>query len=876
MTQRDKTTRGDDDLRALFDALRREEHKSVPPYRHAHWVREQPETRSILKWRLVIAGACATMVTAGLAALSVGWPLWMPAVDVEVDEPTAPPALVSRHIPPPAASPPAASTSTVARRVPVPDPTPDEPEPVRRAEARAFAVESASEAEIWIGVPEPPPLAETDPLLAKAKPLEAGEWRVEKPTGPSIPDVPVQGRFYTETMTLAPGAADGDPSNASGSPGRDLKTIVGGVANQDRLTGPARSDLGRDSMEEIVVVTAGAGAEYDVAPGGHIDVEAEAAGLERALRERVPPSGPLMAGAGAVEAPLRIPSSYVKPAYPEVARKACMKGKVVLGAVIRKDGTVGEIKVLQSGHPDVGFADEAVNAVRQWRFKPATRGGVPVEVYYTIPVEFGLEEEGRVTTPEPSFGPSIESYAAIEDNPFHVVADEPLSTFSADVDTASYSNVRRFLSHGTAPPKDAVRVEEMINYFDYDHPAPAGNDPFGVAIEVTDTPWNARTRLARVTLAARDVERSERPAANLVFLLDVSGSMRPHNKLPLVKRAMTLLTQQLEDRDTIAIVVYAGASGLALPPTPGSDRATILDSLRRLEAGGSTAGAAGLKLAYGTAWENFVPGGINRVILATDGDFNVGVTSHSELLSIIERDAKRGVFLTALGFGMGNYKDDRLEQLADRGNGNYAYIDTLAEARKVLVEEVSGTLVTVAKDVKFQVEFNPVEVGAYRLIGYENRLLAHRDFNDDTKDAGEVGAGHTVTVLYELVPPDGVGTDAEVDPLRYRRKSEPSKAARSGELFTLKIRFKRPDGDTSTLRTYPVHDEGLALAAASDDTRFAAAVAAFGMRLRQSAPVRDFGWAEIRDLAAGAIGRDAHGHRVQSLELMDRASRLAP
>jgi Ca-activated chloride channel family protein len=625
------------------------------------------------------------------------------------------------------------------------------------------------------------------------------------------------------------------------------------------------SNLEIAAMEEIEVITH----EAEDEPR-----EKRRGVAKHKARETPPPSGPVLAGVDTVVEPERL--VYVKPVYPEIARKANIRTKVILQAVVRKDGSVGDVQVLQSGQPGLGFQEEAINAVRQWRYKPATRDGKPVEVYYTIRVDFGLGDEGETAVFKPSFGPSVESYAAFEDNPFHVVDDEPLSTFSADVDTASYANVRRFLTNGAAPPRDAVRVEEMINYFDYDHPAPAGNDPFGVAIEVTETPWNARTRLARITLAAKEIERSERPAANLVFLLDVSGSMRPHNKLPLVVSAMTLLTEQLDDRDTIAIVVYAGASGLVLPPTPGSDRATILDSLRRLDAGGSTAGAAGLRLAYRTARENFVPGGINRVILATDGDFNVGVTGHSELLSIIEKDAKRGVFLTALGFGMRNYKDDRLEQLADRGNGNYAYIDTLSEARKVLVEEVSGTLVTVAKDVKFQVEFNPVEVGAYRLIGYENRLLAHRDFNDDTKDAGEVGAGHTVTVLYELVPPNQVGTDPEVDPLRYRRDGEPSKAARSGELFTLKIRFKRPDGDTSVLRTYPVHDEDLPLRAASDDTRFAAAVAAFGMRLRQSEPVRDFGWAEIRDLAAGAIGRDAQGHRVQSLELMDRAGRLSP
>jgi len=469
---------------------------------------------------------------------------------------------------------------------------------------------------------------------------------------------------------------------------------------------------------------------------------------------------------------------------------------------------------------------------------------------------------------------SVESYAAIEDNPFHVVADEPLSTFSADVDTASYSNVRRFLRSGRRPPRDAVRIEELINYFSYDAPAPRGNDPFGVAVEVSECPWNLDHRLARITLAAQRASRGDYDGSNLVFLLDVSGSMQPANKLPLVKQALSMLADQLGGRDTVSIVVYAGASGLVLPPTPGSNRTAILESLSRLDAGGSTAGADGLRLAYKTARENFIEGGVNRVILATDGDFNVGVTGHSELLRIIEKDAKRGVFLTALGFGMGNYQDDRLEQLADRGNGNYAYIDDLAEARKVLVEEIGGTLVTVAKDVKLQVEFNPKEVGAYRLIGYENRLLAHRDFNDDTKDAGEIGAGHTVTVLYEIAPPGETGTQPEVDPLLYQGEIAPTEAAGSGELFTLKIRFKPPHGSKSKLRTYPVRDDGLSLGSASDDFRFAAAVAAFGMRLRDAHTVRDLGWNEIEGLAAGAGGVDEHGHRAAFLDLIRQAEEV--
>ncbi len=466
------------------------------------------------------------------------------------------------------------------------------------------------------------------------------------------------------------------------------------------------------------------------------------------------------------------------------------------------------------------------------------------------------------------FRGSTESYAAFADNSFHVAVDEPLSTFSADVDTASYSNVRRFLNQGTLPPRDAVRIEELINYFDYNHPPSRGNDPFGVVVEVGDCPWNLQHRLARITVAARRDLRHRYRGSNLVFLLDVSGSMDSSNKLPLVKRSLRLLADQLDGRDSVSIVVYAGASGLVLDSTSGADNATIVEALSRLRAGGGTAGAEGLRLAYRVARRNFIEGGVNRVILATDGDFNVGATTHSELLQIIENDARRGIFLTALGFGMGNYQDNRLEQLADRGNGNYAYIDDLREARKVLVEEIGGTLVTVAKDVKFQIEFNPREVGAYRLVGYENRLLAHRDFGDDSKDAGEIGAGHTVTVLYELVPPGDANTAPEVGPLRYQTPKRSTHAATTGELFSLKIRFKRPDERQSDLRTYAVFDQGLKLANTSDDFRFAAAIAAFGMRLRGGSVDHNLSWDEIDRLASGSIGDDEHGHRTGFVELI--------
>ncbi len=468
-----------------------------------------------------------------------------------------------------------------------------------------------------------------------------------------------------------------------------------------------------------------------------------------------------------------------------------------------------------------------------------------------------------------------EAYDHIDDNPFLAVAQNPLSTFSIDVDTASYSNVRRFLSGESLPPKDSVRIEEMVNYFSYDYAPPQGPDPFSVHVEVAQSPWSPAHRLARIGLKGRQVQASTRPPSNLVFLLDVSGSMAAPNKLGLLKQAMKMLVGQLDERDRIAIVVYAGASGLVLPSTACDDREAILDALSRLEAGGSTNGGEGIELAYETATKGFVTGGVNRVILATDGDFNVGTTSQGDLVRVIEDKAKTGVFLTVLGFGMGNYKDSTLEKLADRGNGSYAYIDTLAEARKVLVEEMGGTLVTIAKDVKIQVEFNPERVAAYRLIGYENRLLAAEDFNDDTKDAGEIGAGHTVTALYEIVPAGQPIDLPGVDPLKYQKPMQKTDAAKSGELFTLKLRYKQPDGDASKLIERPVTDIGESWAEASDDFRFAAAVAGFGMLLRDSPHKGKATYDSILELAGKALGEDPRGYRKEFLDLVSAAKKLS-
>ena len=464
-----------------------------------------------------------------------------------------------------------------------------------------------------------------------------------------------------------------------------------------------------------------------------------------------------------------------------------------------------------------------------------------------------------------------EGYAHIAENDFRLVASSPLSTFSIDVDRASYSNVRRFVEDGARPPVDAVRIEEMINYFPYEWGDVAGDHPFAVGTEVWDAPWTTDHRLVRIGLHAEEVDVADLPPANLVFLIDVSGSMDSPDKLPLLKHAFALLVGQLRDEDRVAIVVYAGAAGLVLPSTPGSRSGKILAAIEELRAGGSTAGGEGLALAYETAREHFVDGGNNRVILATDGDFNVGPSSDAEMVRLIERERGSGVFLTVLGFGTGNLQDSKMEQIADHGNGNFHYIDGLLEARKVLVEEMGGTLLTLAKDVKVQVEFNPARVAGYRLIGYENRLLDPEDFSDDTKDAGELGAGHTVTALYEVVP-TGVPVPREgaVDSLRYRPEGDsdpPSGFA--DELLYVKVRYKDPDGARSRLLGEPVADRVDRVGAPSADFRFAAAVAAFGMLLRDSRHAGDYTLDDVVSLAEGALGSDSRGYRGEFIRLVE-------
>ncbi len=485
----------------------------------------------------------------------------------------------------------------------------------------------------------------------------------------------------------------------------------------------------------------------------------------------------------------------------------------------------------------------------------------------------------RTDRPDVIYPPTefnTEAYDRIDENEFIRVADRPLSTFSIDVDTASYSNVRRFLMERQLPPPDAVRIEELVNYFHYDYTGPTDGRPFAAHMEAAAAPWDPSHLLLRIGLKGRDIDLSHRKPGNFVFLIDVSGSMTPGNKLPLLKNALRLMVEQLNEEDRIAMVVYAGASGLVLPSTPCSQKQRILDALDGLQAGGSTNGGAGIALAYKVARENLIPDGINRVILATDGDFNVGVTNQGELTRLLETNAKSGVFLTVLGFGMGNYKDSTLEKLADRGNGNYAYIDTLQEARKVLVEQIGGTLVTIAKDVKIQIEFNPREIAAYRLIGYENRLLRDQDFNDDTKDAGEIGAGHTVTVLYELVPPGAeVDLPPGVDPLKYQTRPRSAAGSTTGELLTLKLRYKEPKEETSRLMEIPLRKSAKDFDRASGDFRFAASVAGFGMLLRDSKFKGSLTWDDVLRIAQGSRGEDTGGYRGEFIDLVQRARAIS-
>ena len=555
---------------------------------------------------------------------------------------------------------------------------------------------------------------------------------------------------------------------------------------------------------------------------------------------------------------------------------------VVTGSNIPSAEEVGQKPVEAEVQPE--FHEEiAATPAAPAAAKTGVARGVPAQsltksasLAYSLPAaEFDRSDRyGAIRQPNGEFNTA--AYDHILENPFLDAKTNPLSTFSIDVDTASYSNIRRFVNEGSLPPKDAVRVEEMINYFTYDYAQPTDQKPFAVHVDLASCPWETSHRLVRIGLKGKEIATDKRGPSNLVFLLDVSGSMTPPERLPLIKQSMRLLVEKLTENDRVAIVVYAGASGLALPSTPGNQKEKILSALESLEPGGSTNGAEGIQLAYKVAADNFIKGGVNRVILATDGDFNVGVTNQGDLIRLIEEKAKTGVFLSVLGVGTDNLKDSTMQKLADKGNGNYAYLDSLDEARKVLVQQMNGTLVTIAKDVKIQVEFNPARVASYRLIGYEKRMLRKEDFNNDKVDAGEIGAGHTVTALYEVVP---VGVSANptanvppVDPLKY---SKPEKATSSSdEMLTVKLRYKKPDEDKSQLIERPVLDSNAAFASTSPDFKFAAAVAEFGMLLRDSEHKGNGTFGTVLEWAQEGKGSDANGYRAGFIELVRKAQAL--
>lgn len=488
------------------------------------------------------------------------------------------------------------------------------------------------------------------------------------------------------------------------------------------------------------------------------------------------------------------------------------------------------------------------------------------------------EDEGapspNMPQPAPDKDFNTEEYNRIVENEFKDARQNPLSTFSIDVDKASYANIRRYITGSQLPPKDSVRIEEMINYFTYDYPQPEGDNPFSVNTEVSDCPWNRQHKLVLIGLQGKSLNYDQLKPCNLVFLVDSSGSMEDVNKLPLLKQSLKLLVDGLDDRDKIAIVAYAGSAGLILPTTPASQKEQIINALDQLSAGGSTAGGEGLQLAYRVAQENLIKDGNNRVILCTDGDFNVGVSSTGDLVRFIEEKRKSDIYLTICGFGMGNYKDSRMEEISKAGNGNYFYIDNIQEAKKVFVKEMRANLFTIAKDVKIQVEFNPVKVKAYRLVGYENRLLANEDFNDDKKDAGELGAGHTVTALYEIIAAGSAEEVRKTDDLKYQVTDVKPTAAGSAEIMTVKLRYKLPKEETSKLIEKPLIDPGISLEKASENFRFAGAVAGFGMLLRDSKFKGDLTYDAVTAMAKNSLGKDAEGYRAEFTRLVETCALL--
>lgn len=497
---------------------------------------------------------------------------------------------------------------------------------------------------------------------------------------------------------------------------------------------------------------------------------------------------------------------------------------------------------------------------------------LPAQMEYSLKAAEEIAIAAQEPMPDQSF--NTEEYDVIRENAFKNTLQDPLSTFSIDVDTASYSNVRRYITMNQMPPKDAVRIEEMINYFDYDYPNPTGEHPFSIVTEAGPCPWNSQNMLVHIGIQGKRLDYQDLKPANLVFLVDSSGSMEDENKLPLLKKSLGLLLNELGEKDRVAIVAYAGSAGLILPSTPATRKDDILAALNSLNAGGSTAGGEGIRLSYDVALQNLIQEGNNRVILATDGDFNVGVSSTSDLVRLIEDKRKDGIYLTIIGLGMGNYKDGRMEQISNAGNGNYFYIDSIREAEKVFVRDMRANMFTIAGDVKIQVEFNPSKVVSWRLIGYENRVLAKEDFDDDTKDAGELGAGHTVTALYEIVPGDATAKPSTGSPLTYQETQVKPEAYQSRDMMTVNFRYKPLGQDVSRLLTQTVAGGAASLSKTSDNFRFSAAVAGFGMLLRDSEYKGTLTYNDVEAQAKGALGQDENGDRLEFVNLVKACALL--
>ena len=557
--------------------------------------------------------------------------------------------------------------------------------------------------------------------------------------------------------------------------------------------------------------------------------------------------------------------------YAILEKEIKLKEKEDFFLYVQLTAAIPDVSIIEKEELETESAPVSNNIVFDRKLKKAGAADMSSGAYY-------MEEvyDGNYGTEY-----NTEAYNTINENIFKKVIGNPLSTFSIDVDNASYSNIRRFISYGQTPPKDAVRIEEMVNYFDYTYNKPTGNDPFSINYEMSECPWNPETKLIMVGLQGKDIDYSEADASNLVFLIDVSGSMQDENKLPLVKRSLNSLIDNLNAKDRVALVVYAGAAGEVLPSTSCTNKQLIKDAINKLEAGGSTAGGAGIKLAYDIAIKNLIPSGNNRVILCSDGDFNVGTSSDAEMTRLVEEKRKSGVFLTICGFGLGNYKDSKMEALADNGNGAYYYIDDDKEAKKVFTTDMRGTLFTIAKDVKIQIEFNPALVEEYRLIGYENRVLQNEDFENDLKDAGELGAGHRVTALYEIklrvkqYQPSGIKENTISETLKYQTTEVNKNAYNTDEIMTLKLRYKNPDSETSKLIERSLSAKTIPLASTSDNFRFASAVVEFGMLLRDSEFKGDASFEEAIKLANSARGNDQYGYREDFINMVKSYTGLA-